>query len=294
MQLLPIALAMQSTIEEIRYACGHDLSSHSFGSLYLWQEEMGLSILLKRDWFAVRCRWKGPNAWLFPCGCTKKTARFIASRVHKPDFRLCYMREKDVAFLQREFPGWFQMKKDRDSSEYCYDQQEQRELPGGKFAKLRAKRNRFKRTHDNLRVEPLDAANLHRAKEIAAIWKHFHPKKPKVGFDDLGVMAKAFAHMEPLGLLGVLIQVDGIDVSFALGFPLSHNTFDLCLLKSARRETGLELFLWEALLGMLPKQYCYINTEEDLGIQGLREHKQELKPAFLQELWEGSVALHAR
>ena len=42
---MPLTLSMKDTIEGIRYENGHITASHAFASLFMWQKEMGLSIL---------------------------------------------------------------------------------------------------------------------------------------------------------------------------------------------------------------------------------------------------------
>ena len=62
-----ITLHHKKAIEALRQRAGHILSSHAFASLYLWREEMGLSLLLTPDMFTVRCGWKGKNWCPWPC-----------------------------------------------------------------------------------------------------------------------------------------------------------------------------------------------------------------------------------
>ena len=56
---MPLTLSMKDTIEGIRYENGHITASHAFASLFMWQKEMGLSVYLEENLFAVKCRMQG-------------------------------------------------------------------------------------------------------------------------------------------------------------------------------------------------------------------------------------------
>ena len=74
---MPLTLSMKDTIEGIRYENGHITASHAFASLFMWQKEMGLSVYLEENLFAVKCRMQGENAWFFPCGGRTAVRDFI-------------------------------------------------------------------------------------------------------------------------------------------------------------------------------------------------------------------------
>ena len=80
METQPITLKEKPAVEGLRVRYGHSLASHAFASLYLWREQMGLSLLLTPDMFTARCLWQGENAWFFPCGGERAVADFVAAR----------------------------------------------------------------------------------------------------------------------------------------------------------------------------------------------------------------------
>ena len=83
-----VELSDQSNIERIRARFGHNLSAHAFPSLYLWQKEMGLSLYMEDDFFAVKIDSRGSNSWFFPCGDEEKINRFIRGGVGTAHFSL--------------------------------------------------------------------------------------------------------------------------------------------------------------------------------------------------------------
>ena len=45
---------LRTKIDELRCEAGHELASHSFPSVWLWKEEMGLQLCMGKEYFAVR------------------------------------------------------------------------------------------------------------------------------------------------------------------------------------------------------------------------------------------------
>lgn len=271
-------------IEGLRKKYGNILSSHAFASLYLWRKEMGLFLLMQEDVFSVKCLWKGENAWFFPCGSDKEKVRFITRHLPEPDFKLCYLTESDGAFLTESFPDQFLFVRDDASDEYVYDREGHLALVGGDYANVRTQLHRAQRDYD-LRVEPLGADNSSAALEIIREWAN-QPHPLARGLSDDEVDEEAVLKADLLKLSGVLIYVDGAAQAVCAGFPLTEDTFDICLAKCRQNQPGLSYYAKHALFRSLEPRFRYINLEEDLGIPGLRQMKQILSPVRKNEMWE--------
>jgi len=283
---LQIRLDMAGEIDDIRRRYGHGTSSHSFPMLYLWRNAMGLTIRLDKDFFAVQSSWRGKNSFFFPCGAPETVKAFLEEHRHEPDFRLCYMRREDVEFLEEHFPGVFEISPDNTSSEYLYDRAAQATMAGKRFAKLRVKLHHFLREH-RTELVPLSAENLEEARFISLQWAAQQRELP--AFNDVEMSLEALSLFGALQLAGILVRVDGEPSAFALGFALSDTVFDVCVLKQHSHERGLFEFVMRELCAWLPESFQLVNMEEDLGIEGLRAHKQEMVPSGYNEMWEGKV-----
>ena len=53
MDTCPVELKHKQSVDAIRQKYGHNLSSHAFPSLYLWRDEMQLSLCLRENFFLV-------------------------------------------------------------------------------------------------------------------------------------------------------------------------------------------------------------------------------------------------
>lgn len=271
-------------IEYLRKTSGHVLASHAFASLYLWRKEMGLSLLLQEDVFSVKCLWKGENAWFFPCGSDSGKKRFISHHLPEPDFKLCYLTEKDGKFLTEHFPDQFFFVRDDASDEYIYDREGHIALAGGDYANVRTQLHKAQREYD-LRTEPLSEENRALALEIIHEWAS-NPHPLARGLSDDDVDEEAIRRAEELNITGVLVYADGVAQAICAGFPLTEDTFDITVAKCRSNLPGLSYYAKHALFLSLEPRFRYINLEEDLGISGLRKMKQILAPVRKNEMWE--------
>lgn len=279
-----ITAESREKIEYLRKSSGNALSSHAFASLYLWRKEMGLYLLLQEDVFTVKCLWKGENAWFFPCGSDSGKERFISRRLPESDLKLCYLTQSDVAFLSERFPGRFRCVRDEASDEYIYDREGHIALAGGNYANVRTQLHRAQRDYE-LRTEPLGADNRDDALSIIREWAS-NPHPLSRGLSDDEVDEEAVQKAELLQLSGVVVYADGVAQAVCAGFPLTDDTYDICVSKCRQNLPGLSYYAKHALFLSLEPRFRYINLEEDLGIPGLRQMKQILSPVRKNEMWE--------
>lgn len=286
LETVPITLAMKASVDAIRARCGHTAASHAFASLYIWQEEMGLSILLRDEIFAVKCAWRGENAWFFPCGGEASVRALVARLLETPNLRLCYLREEDAAFLKREFPGQISLSERDSDHEYLYDRAEQETLQGRKFSGIRNHIHRAESDH-TLTWEPLCEANIADALAISRAWQR-QSDGPN-GLADCYASEALLLHAAQLGMRGVIISVDSEPYALVAGYPLSANTFDISAAKQKNHLSGVSVYAKHALICSLPKAYTTLNAEEDLGIDGLRTMKKQMQPIGQIKMYEGEV-----
>lgn len=262
----------------------HTAASHAFASLYIWQEDMGLSIHLEDELFVVKCRWRGENAWFFPCGEERLVRHAVKELLVEKDLLLCYLREEDAVFLEREFPGRFQVMEKKSDHEYLYDRAEQASLKGGRFVRLRNDIHRVERLH-TLSWEPLCSENAGDALIISRAWQRQSDNSE--GLADLAASERLLLEWDALDVRGVVASVDGEPYAVVAGYPLTSNCFDFSLSKGKSPLSGLSVYTRHALTCSLPEVYTQINAEEDLGIDGLRTMKRLMRPVGQIKQYEG-------
>lgn len=263
----------RETVERIRQRFCHDTASHSFLSLFIYGGVNGYELFACDDGFAVRDK---NGEYLFPVGTDEYKEEFIKS--HK-NCRVYMARQSDVEFALSVSPGSV-FEADPDRSEYVYDKTEQTELTGHKFQKVRAKLSRFYR-ENNVKNALINAENINDAYKILAGWS------PKSGDGDIDGAKKALDNFIPLGLSGDITYIDGQPVGYCLGGDLGGGVYMLCSAKQTSDIQGLNLSTKHELYKALPDGIKLINTESDHGSPGIRMHKNDLRPVFLNKMYKG-------
>ena len=262
---------LRERITQIRTACGHESASHSFPSVFLWQKDLGLSVCLREEMYAIRSTYWGDHTWFFPCGEEKAVLAFLDELLREEHpVHFLYLREQDKELLNGHWPGRFRILPAEDASEYLYDREEYLRMPGRKYEDIRWSINHLKKQHD-LRTEALAAENLEAAGRMLARWE---PRSESEYFSaDHKTSVLMLENYSVLDMSGVIVYVDGEAAAMASGFPLSGSSYDIAFSKALERERGLQFYVRRELISSLPEQYRIINGEEDLGIPGLRQSK---------------------
>ncbi|HNW45706.1 MAG TPA: phosphatidylglycerol lysyltransferase domain-containing protein [Elusimicrobiales bacterium] len=190
----------------------------------------------------------------------------------------CYVEPNRAAleklFTIAEQPGFM---------DYIYGTRDLAELAGHKYSKKRNLIAQFRKNTAALRkveVQPITAKNSGLCLSVLDRWSH----DPEAGarLEMLNCERKAIIaalnNLAPLGLLGVLVQIDGEVCGFALGSRLSRDTFVLNFEKALDNFKGLYQFLDNELAKSLPANYVFINKESDLELPGLAKAKESYYP----------------
>ena len=278
-----ITLDMKDKMEIIRHKYGCERASHTFQAIYMWRKDMDLTIHLEEDLFAVKCDMRGNNAWFFPCGGDEKKKAFITEAMKTPKLSFCYVTEKDISFLEREFPNLFDLTECEGDHEYIYDTTEQKELRGRKFSNLRNHINKV-RANYNVEVSQITHSNIDYALSINAQWT----KQADTDADlaDFTATEELLNNWDAMEARGIIVSIDDVPYSVVAGYPINETMFDMCLAKQKENIPGLSTYAKNVFVSGLPNTYFNINAEEDLNIIGLRNMKQQMRPIRLIKMYE--------
>lgn len=281
-----IGLSHRNLIEKICRKYGNDSSSHSFASLYIWRESMGSRVYIGEDMFSFKCDAKGSNSWMFPCGNDNEKKEFINSRINEKDFKLCYIREKDIEFLNKHFYGKFVLEERPQDSEYIYDRQLWERIEGRKYAGCRNHIRRAMRDND-LYVKVISEEDIENIYRIISEWDRVKKIEGTTVTTDEHSARELISNFRELSVFGIVVYVEDVPFAVVAGFPLSNSMFDMCLAKQKRNLSGLSVYAKHQFVCLLEKKYKYINAEEDLGIEGLRIMKQQMQPIGQIKMFDG-------
>ena len=168
---------------------------------------------------------------------------------------------------------------DRDNFDYLYFRSDLAELTGKKYHKKKNLVNQFVNTYAH-HQQPLTAELVPRAMEILEQWK-----RDKGGEGDYRAAREALELFEVLKLKGAIYFADGKPAAYCLGESIAKGKmFAIHFEKAVDAYKGIYQFMNQAFAASLPRFFTYINREQDLGDEGLRQAKMTYRPAgFVQK-----------
>lgn len=191
------------------------------------------------------------------------------------------IHEVSDAFLEthRAFCSRFEDFNDRSLANYLYKAADLGLLEGRRYDRKRNLISQVDKVYQ-WTVKPLDATCEECPKILAEIGiKNFPDKQLN---DELLVLTTVLNNYDRLHLTGYMIGIDGKPVAFSVVDVLNPTTKVVLFEKADRHFKGLyQLINRETSKAIHEQGYEYINREDDLGIEGLRDAKISYHPVEL-------------
>ena len=279
-----IELDREEAITQLYDTYGYGDSAHAFKTMYIWAQDLAMSLYQTSGMYTAKMEEDGDNTWLFPVGNDAEKCAFIEEMLEKGDLRFRYMTKWDTFFLQQYFPGKFKADPAPDDSEYIYDRNTIENLPGGSFSRKRDYVRQLIRDHD-METKYLSADIIDDVRQISTAWAR--SKENHTDVLDKCANEIILTEYDALNISGIVLYMDDAPCAAVLGYRLSDNTVDCCTQKTDCYLHGLQYYMRQEFSRMQPEEVEFFNWEEDLGIEGLRTAKQYMHPHSMIDMYTG-------
>lgn len=262
-------------------------SAHSFTNLFVWSHVYKTQLARFEDWVIARSESRRGLHYLWPAGKGNEIAAINAilddaKGMNRP-FIIYSISVEAKARLEQEFPGVFDIKADRNESDYIYEQAELAELPGKKFQKKRNHVSRFIRENPDWQFHPITPADIPAIRAFNLDWSQLYGNQDDAGIQqEHGAVELALTNYETLGLSGGFITASDKIVAFSFGSPLSEKVFDSHVEKALYDVNGAYNIINREMARNVCANFQLINREDDVGEEGLRTAKLSYHPAILE------------
>lgn len=175
---------------------------------------------------------------------------------------------------------------ERDFFDYLYLREDLQHLKGRKYQPKRNHINKFTSKYQWEFIQ-LNSKNCFDCLPLLDKWQEKAiEKSPELLSDyekERKVIEYLFNNFDDLDLFAGAITTEKQIVAFSIGSKINDNTFDVHIEKADRDYEGAFALINREMATHIPKNYQYINREEDLGIEGLRKAKLSYYPIKLIE-----------
>ncbi|HOW58094.1 MAG TPA: phosphatidylglycerol lysyltransferase domain-containing protein [Candidatus Omnitrophota bacterium] len=251
------------------------LSEFSFANLYLFREVHDHQVLMDGDMILISGRTYDGRRFVMPTTDIQATdVERLWTAVQEYDFIFPVAEQDLEMFSGQKFRNEF----DEGDSDYVYTIEK---LSTYKGRKLHGKKNLLNQFLDLYTPEarPLTRERMADAVDILETWQ------VDVGEDkndtDYYPCREAFDLYDELVLCGGIYYVEKEPAGLIIGEEIHENMFALHFAKGKRKFKGLYQYMFNQFAKILPRQYEYLNFEQDLGKLALRIAKSSYDPDMI-------------
>ena len=259
----------------------------NFGNIYMWDGAYHQLLSGVGGRLLTKLKWAQQPFFAFPIGegdlrpAVDALTEFTAERGYPLAIR--GITEENRELLESCYPGRFTFTPDRDNFDYLYLAEKLATMGGKKLHGKRNFCNRFEKSHD-WEFRRLTHELIPTCMEMLGQWQGEYEVPPDGLEDEHGAIIRAFMRYDALGLEGGVLFAEGRAVGFTIGEVISSDTFDVHFEKAFASIPGAYPMVCREFTRQILSDHpniVYLNREDDMGQENLREAKLEYYPEIL-------------
>ena len=284
----PVTLGDKPWVDEIVFTENSPSADYNFGNIYIWDKTYRQQIARCGDRMLTLFDYEGVPGFVFPIGSGPLEPAMEALRESAAELGcplvLCGVTEEHRAQLEALYPGRFTFSAEEDTYDYLYSAERLATYAGKALHGKKNHCNRFEAEFD-WDFRPLTRALIPDCLDMLALWSEENSARldPSVE-EEYEAILRAFENYEALELEGGVLFADGLIAGFSLGEMCSRDTFDVHFEKAEISLNGAYPMVCRELTRMLLQRHPglrFINREDDMGLDSLRQSKLSYRPETL-------------
>lgn len=279
----PVSLERQVEYLELLRTCPARTSDYSFGNLWGWAEHYGLEWSFQGGLVLIRQTFPEPACWA-PVG----DWRAVDWAAHAPCLFERGRFERVPEILADLWRGIFgeraQVVETREHWDYVYSVPDLVELKGNKFHKKKNLLNQFLKTslHDFKTMGPDCVEEALQLQDSWCMWRDCESSETLVA-ENTAIYRVLQSWDRIPDLIGGSLSVDGKMVAYAVAEPLDADTLVVHFEKGASDVKGVYQAINNLFLARCGLGFAWVNREQDLGDEGLRQAKMSYNPSHFMK-----------
>ncbi|MDD3909558.1 MAG: phosphatidylglycerol lysyltransferase domain-containing protein [Proteiniphilum sp.] len=261
-----------------------------FTNLFTWGKKFNTQFAVSNNLLFIRFRDNNNrNSYLKPVGLgdIKEGIEMIIDDHKQFDsvFQIRGVTKEMISEIEEAMPGRFEYNLNRSVSDYIYTTEKLIHLKGKKLQSKRNHINRFKRENEwQYKSLTGNSALVEECKSMLDKWMKINgeEKDPSLVYDDYATTQMLY-NFEYLNLMGGLICVNSEIVAFSIGEKLTQDTVVVHVEKAFTTTHGAYNIINQQFVENEASEFTYVNREEDMGIDNLRQAKLSYQPDIILE-----------
>lgn len=203
------------------------------------------------------------------------------AKEHGQPMEFCFLTEENKDRLEAAFPGRFHFAQNDGDSDYVYARDDLANLKGRAFQKKRNRFSKFMRTCPDAEFRPITAQNRADAIRVAEQWYAEQDAADASLLAERAALTEALTRFDELGLRGGVLYIYGAPAAMTAGSPINAAAFDIHFEKALRAPANDGAYSAINKMFAATLDCAWINREEDLGDEGLRQAKLAYNPKII-------------
>ena len=267
----------------------------NFGNIYLWDTAYRQFLAPCGGRLLTQLKYEDKPFFAFPIGSGDIRPAIDAMAEHAAlegwSLRVRGITDGHRELMEAAYPGKFAFTEDRGCFDYIYEAEKLSTFAGKKLHGKRNFCNRFEREH-SWEFRPLTPELFPQCMEMLGAWQREFDVPPPGLEEEHGAIIRAFMRYDALGLEGGALFAEGRCIGFTMGERISSDTFDVHFEKAFASIPGAYPMVCREFARQVLARHpgvVYLNREDDMGQENLREAKLEMRPAFLLRKFTAEV-----
>ena len=181
-----------------------------------------------------------------------------------------------------------------DDNDYIYSRERLASLSGRKLQKKRNHVNHFKNAYPGCRYEEIGMNNKSAALEVASKWLEERPEPSVAEILEYEAIGYSLLNFYDMNVFGGILYVGDEPVAMTIASEISPKCIDVHYEKAIgdfARNGAFAMVNQCFASSQTVSKYEFINREEDMGIEGLRQAKETYDPLYKLQKFYGEVIL---
>ena len=285
----PVTIDDKETLQSFFNKVSYGNCDFSFSNIFSWRHYYDTTFAVEDDFLYFRFQpAEDLPGYLFPVG-TGNIKAAVERLQQDADERgtelsLYAITQRMFDLLEEAMPGKFIYEKGRDWYEYIYSSEDLITLKGKKLQAKRNHINKFKRTYQ-WEYLPITREIIPDCLKLYDRWcvENGGCNSEQSLIEERIATQNAFRYFEKLGLIGGALRINGEILAYSYGQPLTKDIFGVHAEKCLYEIDGGFTMINREFAEHNCAAYTYINREEDLGKDSLRQAKLSYHPVILLE-----------
>lgn len=253
-------------------------SDYSFANIWGWAPHYGLEWRFDGTLCWIRQSHPEPCYW-GPVGPWDAVKDWTALPEMAPGSTLIRVPQSLCERWSVALEDHIEVDEARGQWDYLYLASELSTLSGNRFHKKKNLLKQFQKLYD-YQYNSLSAECVETVLNMQTEWCRWRDcESSEALLAENDAVARVLAHWNDIpGLCGGIIRIDNVPVAYTLAEPLNNDTLIIHFEKAANGIKGAYQAINYLFCNDVGKDFTYINREQDLGDEGLRQAKLSYNP----------------